>query len=119
MTDGAMTMSGVYAQPHHRPAPVGFLTIPTSRSRTRRLLCTGSLTFCAEPTASYNLVATQTVIVMSDKQATADDKCQACHGTGTVAGARPVRTGPFLLNPPLCRVCGGTGREPRSKHPEG
>jgi DnaJ-class molecular chaperone len=75
--------------------------------------------FCAEPTASYNVVATQPVIMMSDKEATADDKCQACHGAGTVAGARPVRTGPFLLNPPLCRVCGGTGREPRSKHPKG
>ena len=95
------------------PAPVGFLTIPTSRSRTRRLLCTGSLIFCAEPTASYTLVATQTVIVMSDKQATADDKCQACHGTGTVAGARPVRTGPFLLNPPA--LPGVRGHGPRAE----
>jgi DnaJ-class molecular chaperone len=55
---------------------------------------------------------------MSNKETTADDKSQACHGTGTVAGARPVRTGPFLLNPALCRVCGGTGRKPRPKHSE-
>ena len=52
---------------------------------------------------------------MSDREIEADDKCQACHGTGTVAGARPVRTGPFLLNPPLCRACGGTGRKLRPK----
>ena len=38
-----------------------------------------------------------------------DDTCQACLGTGAVAGAQPVRTGPFLLKPPPCRVCGGTG----------
>jgi hypothetical protein len=73
--------------------------------------------FCAEPkTASYNVVATQPMVIMSDRGPEADVKCQACHGAGTVAGARPVRTGPFLLNPPLCRVCGG---EPRSKHSEG
>jgi hypothetical protein len=45
---------------------------------------------------------------MSNKETTGDDKCQACHGTGSVAGAGPVRTGPFLLNPPLCR-CWGYG----------
>jgi DnaJ-class molecular chaperone len=52
---------------------------------------------------------------MSDEETKADEKCQACHGAGTVAGARPVRTGPFLLNPPLCRVCCGTGRRPQPK----
>ena len=44
-----------------------------------------------------------------------DDTCQACLGTGAVAGAQPVRTGPFLLKPPPCRVCGGTGGKPQSK----
>jgi len=44
-----------------------------------------------------------------------DDACQACRGTGSVAGAQPVRSGPFLLKPPLCRMCGGTGRKPQSK----
>jgi hypothetical protein len=58
------------------------------------------------------------VILMSDGETETDVKCPACHGAGTVAGAQPVRSGPFLLNPPLCRVCGGTGREPRLKHPE-
>jgi hypothetical protein len=55
------------------------------------------------------------VIIMSDRETEAGDRCQACHGTGTVAGVRPVRTGPFLLNPPLCRVCGGTGRKPQPR----
>ena len=50
---------------------------------------------------------------MSNKESQVDDKCRACHGTGCAAGARPVRKGPFLLNPPLCRVCGGTGRKPQ------
>ena len=56
---------------------------------------------------------------MSDRKTESDVKCPVCYGTGTVAGAQPVRTGPFLLNPPLCRVCGGTGREPRPKRAEG
>jgi hypothetical protein len=51
---------------------------------------------------------------MSDKESQVDDKCRACRGTGSAAGARPVRKGPFLLNPPLCQVCGGTGRKPPS-----
>ena len=59
------------------------------------------------------------MIIVSDRETDADDKCQTCHGAGTVAGARPMRSGPFLLNPPLCRVSGGTGRKPRSKHSEG
>jgi DnaJ-class molecular chaperone len=53
---------------------------------------------------------------MSDTAAKADDRCQACNGTGSVAGAQPVRTGPFLLNPPVCRVCGGSGRKPEPGH---
>ena len=48
---------------------------------------------------------------MNDGKNEADVKCPACHGAGTLAGAQPVRTGPFLLNPPLCRVCRGTGRK--------
>jgi hypothetical protein len=40
-------------------------------------------------------------VTMSDSETEANGKCQACHGTGTVAGARPVRSGPFLLNPRL------------------
>ena len=60
--------------------------------------------------------ALTSVIITSNKETEADDgKCQACHGTGSVAGASPVKTGPFLLNPSLCRVCGGTGRKPQPK----
>jgi len=52
---------------------------------------------------------------MSDKETKDDNDCQACHGTGSVGGALSVKSGPFLLNPPPCRVCGGTGRKPKSK----
>jgi hypothetical protein len=39
------------------------------------------------------------------------------NGTGSVAGARPVRTAPSLLTPALS-VCGGTGRKLRPKRSE-
>ena len=64
----------------------------------------------------YDAIATQLTTrlggLMSEQK---DDTCQACLGTGAVAGAQPVRTGPFLLKPPPCRVCGGTGGKPQSK----
>jgi hypothetical protein len=43
---------------------------------------------------------------MSSKRARPDSQCQACGGTGYVAGAQPIRTGPYLLEPPPCTVCG-------------
>ena len=46
------------------------------------------------------------------KRAKPDSECQSCRGTGYVAGAQPIKTGPYVLEPPPYRVCGGTGRTP-------
>ena len=53
--------------------------------------------------------------VMSNKQVQPASECQACRGTGYVAGALPIKTGPYVLEPPPCRVCGGTGRMPQPR----
>ena len=53
--------------------------------------------------------------VMSNRRTNPDGECQSCHGTGYVAGAQPIKTGPYVLEPPPCRVCGGTGRAPQPK----
>jgi hypothetical protein len=50
---------------------------------------------------------------MSSRRTKPDSECQSCRGTGYVAGAQPIKTGPYLLEPPPCRVCGGTGRTPQ------
>ena len=52
---------------------------------------------------------------MSNRQVQPASECQACRGTGYVAGAQPIKTGPYVLEPPPCRVCGGTGRAPQPK----
>jgi hypothetical protein len=52
---------------------------------------------------------------MSSKRVQPASECQACGGTGYVAGARPIKTGPYVLEPPPCPVCGGTGRAPQPK----
>ena len=118
MTDGAMTMSGVYAQPHHRPCPSRLLDhsdelVKDKTASVHRLSYSFSL-----PTASYNLVATS----YGDR-----DERQTSYGRRAVSLPRhrhrcrraSGEDRAVLLNPLLCRVCGGTGREPRSKHPEG
>ena len=53
--------------------------------------------------------------VMSRKRVQPASECQACGGTGYVAGAQPIKTGPYVLEPPPCPVCGGTGRAPQPK----
>ena len=53
--------------------------------------------------------------VMSSKRVQPASECQACGGTGYVAGAQPIKTGPYVLEPPPCPVCGGTGRAPQPK----
>ena len=53
--------------------------------------------------------------VMSNKRMQLASECQACRGTGYVAGAQPIKTGPYVLDPPPCRVCGGAGRTPQPK----
>ena len=52
---------------------------------------------------------------MSSKRVQPASECQACGGTGYVAGAQPIKTGPYVLEPPPCQVCGGTGRAPQPK----
>jgi DnaJ-class molecular chaperone len=42
-------------------------------------------------------------------------ECQACRGTGYVAGSQPIKTGPYIIDPPPCGVCGGSGRAPQPK----
>jgi hypothetical protein len=53
--------------------------------------------------------------VMSSKRVQPASECQACGGTGYVAGAQPIKTGPYVLEPPPCPVCGGRGRAPQPK----
>jgi hypothetical protein len=36
---------------------------------------------------------------MSSKRAQPASECQACGGTGYVAGAQPIKTGPYVLEP--------------------
>jgi len=42
-------------------------------------------------------------------------ECQACRGTGYVAGSQPIKTGPYIIDPLPCGVCGGSGRAPQPK----
>jgi DnaJ-class molecular chaperone len=52
---------------------------------------------------------------MSSKRVQPAIECQACGGTGYVAGAQPIKTGPYVIEPPPCQVCEGTGRAPQPK----
>ena len=36
---------------------------------------------------------------MSNRRTNPDGECQSCHGTGYVAGAQPIKTGPYVLEP--------------------
>jgi hypothetical protein len=45
---------------------------------------------------------------MSNKREQRASECQTCRGTGYVDGAQPIKTGPYVIEPPPCRVCGGT-----------
>jgi DnaJ-class molecular chaperone len=52
---------------------------------------------------------------MNKKREKRSSECQSCSGTGFLAGAQPMRTGPYVLEPPPCQVCRGTGRSPQPK----